>query len=81
MAVAIGVDPYCMMAASTSMPLEEDEFAFAGAQRGKPIDMVRCETVDLEVPATAEIVLEGEIPPHERKLEAPFVEFTGYYGD
>jgi len=81
MAVAIGVDPYCMMAAATSMPLEDDEFAFAGAQRGKPIEMVRCETIDLEVPATAEIVLEGEVPPHERKLEAPFVEFTGYYGD
>lgn len=81
MAVAIGVDPHCMMAAATSMPLEWDEFSFAGAQRGKAIDMVKCETVDLEVPAGAEIVLEGEIPPYERKLEAPFVEFTGYYGD
>ncbi len=81
MAVAIGTDPAVMMAASTSMPLEWDEFAYAGAQRGKPVDMVRCETIDVEVPATAEIIIEGLLPPHERKLEAPFVEFTGYYGD
>src|SRR3989304_9008105 len=81
MAVAVGVDPYCMMAAATSMPLEQDEFCFAGAQRGKATDMVKCETIDLDVPANAEIILEGEIPPYERKLEAPFVEFTGYYGD
>ena len=81
MAVAIGVDPHTWMASATSMPLEQDEFAFAGAQRGKPIDMVKCETIDLDVPASAEIVIEGELPPFERKLEAPFVEFTGYYGD
>mgnify|MGYP005843814973 CR=1 FL=1 len=81
MAVAIGVDPYCMFAASTSMPLDQEEFAFAGALRGKPIDMVPCETIPLEVPATAEIVLEGEVPPYVRKPEAPFIEFTGYYGD
>lgn len=80
-AIAIGTDPAVMMAASTSMPLEWDELAFAGAQRGRPIDVVRAETVDIHVPATAEIVIEGLIPPYERKLEAPFVEFTGYYGD
>ncbi len=81
MAVAIGVDPFCMMAASTNLPFEHDEFCFAGAQRGRAIEMVKCETMDLEVPATSEIVLEGEIPPHVRRPEAPFVEFTGYYGD
>ena len=81
MAVAIGADPASMIAASTSMPLDDDEFAFAGAQRGKAVEMVRCETIDVEVPANAEIILEGLIPPHERKPEAPFVEFTGYYGD
>lgn len=80
-AVAVGVDPYCMMAACTNLPLAEDEFEFAGALKGQAIEMVKCETIDVEVPANAEIVIEGEVPPHVRKPEAPFVEFTGYYGD
>lgn len=80
-AIAVGTDPSVMMAASTSMPLEWDEMAFAGAQRGKPVDLCLARTVNVEVPATAELIIEGLIPPHERKMEAPFVEFTGYYGD
>jgi hypothetical protein len=54
--------------------------AMAGALRGGPVELVRCETVPLEVPATAEIVLEGEILPDVFKEEGPFGEYPGYYG-
>jgi len=81
MAVAIGTDPAVMMAASTHVPFDWDEFNVAGALRGKPVEMVPCETLPIDVPATAEIIIEGWVPPNKRKLEAPFVEFTGYYGD
>src|SRR5436309_15998596 len=57
-----------------------DEFAVAGALRGEPVDLVPCETVPLEVPATAEIVLEGEIPANASEHEGPFGEYTGYMG-
>jgi UbiD family decarboxylase len=81
MAVAIGADPAVMMAASTRMPFDWDEFAIAGALRDKPVEMVPCETLPIDVPATAEIIIEGWLQPHKRKPEGPFVEFTGYYGD
>jgi 4-hydroxy-3-polyprenylbenzoate decarboxylase len=54
------------------------EVDVAGGLRGKPLELVKCETIDLAVPATAEIVIEGEMRPHERKKEGPFGEFTGY---
>ena len=61
-AVVIGAHPLAHMTAVTAFPYGVDELAMAGALQGEPLEVVKCETVDLEVPATAEIVLEGEIP-------------------
>src|SRR5260370_24496885 len=55
-----------------------DELAIVGGIRGQAVEMVKCETVDLEVPATAEIVIEGEIPTDYLEQEGPFGEFTGF---
>lgn len=79
-AIAIGVDPRIVMAASCPFPFGSDELAMAGALRGAPIEMVPCKTVPLEVPADAEVVIEGEIRPDEKREEGPFGEFTGHYG-
>ncbi len=79
-AAAIGTDPSLYMAAGTKIPLGTDEFAFASALRnGAPVDVVKCETLDLEVPATAEIILEGEIFFDENKMEGPFGEWMGMF--
>lgn len=77
-AIAIGVEPISTFCAATSMPYGISEVDIAGAIRKAPLEMVRCETVDLEVPATAEIVIEGEMPLDEVMDEGPFGEFTGY---
>jgi len=79
-ATAIGVPPAVLAAAIVRAPYGEDELGIAGAITGEPIPLVKCETVDLEVPANAEIVLEGEIPPDPNLWveEGPFGEFTGY---
>lgn len=79
-AVVVGVEPCILMAAAAKVPLEVDELAVAGALRGSPVPLVRCRTIDIEVPATAEIVLEGEIRPGETEIEGPFGEYTGYMG-
>lgn len=79
-AVVIGGDPTVLMAAAAKVPYGVNEFAVAGGLRGEPLSMVRCRTIDLEVPANAEIVLEGEIKPHLRETEGPFGEYTGYMG-
>lgn len=79
-AVAIGVDPSVAIAAGAPFPLGVDEIGRAGSLRGAPVEMVRCHRVPLEVPASAEIVLEGEIRPGDVGEEGPFGEFTGYYG-
>lgn len=78
MAVAIGGEPVSHMVAASQFPPNVDEADKAGAIRGAPVETVKCETIDLEVPAGSEIVLEGEIRPHERELEGPFGEYTGY---
>jgi 4-hydroxy-3-polyprenylbenzoate decarboxylase len=78
-AIALGGDPALIYAASAPLPPGVDEVVFAGWLRGTGIDMVRCRTIDLEVPAQAEIVLEGWVEPHERRLEGPFGDHTGYY--
>ena len=79
-AVAIGVEPALYVAAVTKIPLNENEFEFAAAFRnGTPIDVVKCETVDLEVPASSEIVLEGEISTIHKKREGPYGEWMGYF--
>jgi 2,5-furandicarboxylate decarboxylase 1 len=79
-AVVLGADPTIGYVSVSKMSEALDEFAVAGALRGEPVDLVPCETVPLEVPATAEIVLEGEIPPNSLEREGPFGEYTGYMG-
>lgn len=77
MAIAIGIHPLEMLAASASTLL--DEFALAGALRGEPVDLVRCEGIDVDVPAHAEIVLEGTILPDDMEPEGPIGDWLGYY--
>ena len=78
-AVAIGADPVVTFAATLPLPEDFDEMIFAGFLRGGPVEMVPCRTVDLEVPATAEIVLEGYVQPGELRREGPFGDHTGFY--
>lgn len=78
MAIAIGTEPACTLASMSPFPPNVNEVDIAGGLRGEPVQLIRCETVDLEVPASAEIVLEGEVKPHERRMEGPFGEYTGY---
>jgi len=77
-AVAIGVDPTIVLASISKFPYGTDEMAVAGGLRGEAVPLVRCETVDLEVPANAEIILEGILRPRYREFEGPFGEFSGY---
>ncbi|OES43484.1 UbiD family decarboxylase [Domibacillus iocasae] len=79
-AIAIGVDPVTLLASQASTPFGVDELEIASALRDEPLELVRCETVDIDVPACAEIVLEGKILPHIREPEGPFGEFPKYYG-
>lgn len=78
-AVAIGCDPAVVFSAIVPLPDDLDEMIFAGFVRRKPVEMVRCQTVDLEVPANAEIVLEGTVDPNELRREGPFGDHTGFY--
>jgi 4-hydroxy-3-polyprenylbenzoate decarboxylase/2,5-furandicarboxylate decarboxylase 1 len=80
MAVAIGNDPYTTLGSQVKGGIYLDEFAAAGGIAGEPIEVVRCETIDVYVPVTSEIVLEGELIAGERRLEGPFGEYTGFYG-
>jgi 2,5-furandicarboxylate decarboxylase 1 len=80
-AVAIGGDPAMYIASQVpGLNLGDDELELASVLRGRPVDLVRCDTVDLEVPADAEIVLEGRILPGVREAEGPYGEYPGYYG-
>ena len=79
-ALVLGADPTVVMTAPAPIPFGIDELAIAGALRGKPLELVPCKTIPLEVPASAEIVIEGEILPDELREEGPFGEFTGHYG-
>jgi 4-hydroxy-3-polyprenylbenzoate decarboxylase len=78
-AVAIGCDPAITYSATAPIPANIDEMIFAGFLRKKPVEMVKCKTIDMEVPADAEIVLEGYIDTHEQRIEGPFGDHTGYY--
>jgi 4-hydroxy-3-polyprenylbenzoate decarboxylase/2,5-furandicarboxylate decarboxylase 1 len=79
-AVAIGNDPYSTLASQIRGNIFLDELTVAGGWMGEPVDVIRCETIGVEVPATSEIVLEGEMIPGERREEGPFGEVFGYYG-
>lgn len=78
-AVAIGADPATIYAATAPMPRGIDELLLAGFFRKKGVPMAKCITVDMEVPADAEFVLEGYVDCDERRLEGPFGDHTGYY--
>jgi 4-hydroxy-3-polyprenylbenzoate decarboxylase len=78
-AVAIGTDPALTFSAIVPAPPDVEEFIIAGFLRQKPIDLVKCETVDLEVPANAEIILEGYVNLDELRTEGPFGDHTGFY--
>jgi len=78
-AVAIGTDPAMMFSSIVPAPPDVEEFIIAGFLRQKPVELVKCETVDLEVPATSEIVLEGYVELDELKMEGPFGDHTGFY--
>ena len=78
-AIALGADPASCYSASAPLPYGIDEFLLAGFIRKKSVPLVKCKTVDLEVPANAEIILEGYIDPSEMRLEGPFGDHTGYY--
>ena len=78
-AVAIGTEPALTFSAIVPAPPDVEEYLIAGFLRQKPVELVKCETVDLEVPAAAEIVLEGHVHLDELRTEGPFGDHTGYY--
>ena len=77
-AIVISPVPAVGYCAAVRFPYDVDEFAVAGGIAGEPIRLVRCKSVELEVPATAEVVIEGELPTDSMEREGPFGEFTGY---
>ena len=80
-AVTLGADPATILAAVTPVPDSLSEFAFAGLLRGRKTELVKCQTNNLQVPASAEIILEGFIYPNETAPEGPFGDHTGYYNE
>jgi 2,5-furandicarboxylate decarboxylase 1 len=80
-AIVIGVDPLTLLSSQAIAPLDFDELTIAGALHGRPLDVVRCLTSEVRVPAQAEIVLEGRILAGVREPEGPFGEFPQYYGE
>ena len=80
-AVALGADPATLLGAVTPVPDSLSEYQFAGLLRGSKTEIVKCHGHDLQVPAGAEIVLEGSILPGETALEGPFGDHTGYYNE
>jgi 4-hydroxy-3-polyprenylbenzoate decarboxylase len=79
LAVAIGTDPATTFSAIVPAPPEVEEYLIAGFLRGAPVELVKCETVDLEVPAHAEYILEGYVSLSELRSEGPFGDHTGFY--
>ncbi len=79
-AISIGHDELISVCSAEAFPFEISEYEIAGGLRKSPVKLVDCETVDLKVPALSQLIIEGEIPPDEKRLEGPFGEWTGYYG-
>ncbi len=79
-AIVIGTSPSIGYVSVTRVPYGVDEYAIAGGIAGEPVELVKCKTVDIEVPATAEIVIEGELPTDSKEREGPFGEYSGYMG-
>jgi 2,5-furandicarboxylate decarboxylase 1 len=80
-AIVVGVDPLTLLSSQAILPIDTDEFGVAGALHGAPLEVVKCKTSEVRVPAHAEFVLEGRILRDERALEGPFGEFPQYYGE
>lgn len=80
-ATAIGPEPATQIASQSRVPYGVDEFAVAGGLRGAPIELARCHSIDVEVPATTEIVIEGRTIPGELVVDGPFGEYPGTYSD
>ncbi len=80
-ATAIGVEPALVIGSQAKVPYGVDEFAVAGGLRGAPVKLVKCETIDVEVPASAEIVIEGVTLPGERVADGPYGEYPGTYSE
>ncbi len=80
-AICLGAVPAVGLCSAAKFPYVVDELAVAGGIAGEPIPLVRCKTIDLEVPATSEIVIEGTVTTRYLEPEAPFGEFTGYMGE
>ena len=79
-AIALGVDPLIIMAAATPIPVDLSEWLFAGLYGGAGVQLAKCKTLDLDVPADSEFVLEGTITPGEMLPDGPFGDHMGYYG-
>jgi 4-hydroxy-3-polyprenylbenzoate decarboxylase len=79
-AIALGVDPLIIMAAATPLPIDLSEWLFAGLYGGQGVHLAKCKTVDLEVPADSEMVLEGTITPGETGVDGPAGDHMGFYG-
>lgn len=80
-ATAIGVEPALVIGSQAKVPFGVDEFYVAGGLRGAPVKLTRCETIDVEVPAFAEIVIEGVTVPNERVSDGPYGEYPGCYSE
>ncbi|MGA7325743.1 MAG: UbiD family decarboxylase, partial [Rhodomicrobium sp.] len=80
-AIVIGVDPLTLLSSQAIAPLDQDELEIAGALHGAPLQVVKCLTNEVRVPAEAEIVIEGRILARDRAPEGPFGEFPQYYGE
>ena len=78
-AIALGSDPCTIWSGSLPLPPDMDEFAISGVLRGKSVNVVKCKTIDIEVPAESEIILEGYVEPGQVRSEGPFGDHTGYY--
>jgi 4-hydroxy-3-polyprenylbenzoate decarboxylase len=78
-AIVIGADPATVFSAVAPIPEGMDKYLFSGMTRKRGVKLVKCRTVDLDVPASAEIVLEGYVDPNDLKMEGPFGDHTGYY--
>ncbi len=80
-AVCVGQDPLLFLLSGIEVPHGISEYDFAGGLRGKPVSVIESDLTGIPIPSTAEIVLEGEIPPGEERLEGPFGEWNGYYAE
>lgn len=78
-AIAVGSDPAVIYSSSAPLPESIDEMLFAGFLRREPVEMVKCITSDIEVPANSELVIEGYLDPGEMRIEGPFGDHTGFY--